>query len=116
MISLVKKDYDSTKIYRKTHKKGASQTYDTPSPETVQLSVCVRYTFVTARVRHPVGLRSVPDQIASATRSDCVRYPIRLRPLHDGICRAKADTERLIMAGCVGMAGMPYPPMYHQNQ
>ena len=31
MISLVKKDYDSTKIYRKTHKKGASQTYDTPS-------------------------------------------------------------------------------------
>ena len=33
MISLVKKDYDSTKIYRKTQKKGASQTYDTPSPE-----------------------------------------------------------------------------------
>ena len=33
MISLVKKDYDSTKIYRKTHKKGASQTYDTPSLE-----------------------------------------------------------------------------------
>ena len=31
MISLVKKDYDSTKIYRKTQKKGASQTYDTPS-------------------------------------------------------------------------------------
>ncbi|MEE0994386.1 MAG: hypothetical protein UH541_05685, partial [Prevotella sp.] len=30
-IPLVKKDYDSTKIYRKTHKKGASQTYDTPS-------------------------------------------------------------------------------------
>ena len=31
MISLVKKDYDSTKIYRKTQKKGASQAYDTPS-------------------------------------------------------------------------------------
>ena len=30
MISLVKKDYDSTKIYRKTQKKGASQAYDTP--------------------------------------------------------------------------------------
>ena len=29
-IPLVKKDYDSTKIYRKTHKKGASQAYDTP--------------------------------------------------------------------------------------
>ena len=27
----MKKDYDSTKIYRKTQKKGASQTYDTPS-------------------------------------------------------------------------------------
>ena len=60
--------------------------------------------------------------IASAVRLDCVRCPIRLRPPYDGICRAKADTERLIMAGCmimagcVGMAGMPYPPMYHQNQ
>ena len=27
----MKKDYDSTKKYRKTQKKGASQTYDTPS-------------------------------------------------------------------------------------
>ena len=27
----MKKGYDSTKIYRKTQKKGASQTYDTPS-------------------------------------------------------------------------------------
>ena len=31
MISLVKKDYDSTKIYRKTHKKGVPYTYGTPS-------------------------------------------------------------------------------------
>ena len=30
-IPLVKKDYDSTKIYRKTQKKGVSQAYDTPS-------------------------------------------------------------------------------------
>ena len=37
MISLVKKDYDSTKIYRKTHKKGASQTYDTPSPPLISV-------------------------------------------------------------------------------
>ena len=29
----MKKDYDSTKIYRKTQKKGASQTYDTPSSD-----------------------------------------------------------------------------------
>ena len=27
----MKKDYDSTRIYRNTQKKGASQTYDTPS-------------------------------------------------------------------------------------
>ena len=27
----MKKDYDSTRIYRNTKKKGASQTYDTPS-------------------------------------------------------------------------------------
>ena len=27
----MKKGYDSTEIYRKTQKKGASQTYDTPS-------------------------------------------------------------------------------------
>ena len=38
MISLVKKDYDSTKIYRKTHKKGASQTYDTPSTSLTSLN------------------------------------------------------------------------------
>ena len=30
-IPFVKKDYDSTRIYRNTQKKGASQTYDTPS-------------------------------------------------------------------------------------
>ena len=44
MIPLVKKDYDSTKIYRKTQKKGASQTYDTPSSwqsENVSASLCV---------------------------------------------------------------------------
>ena len=36
----MKKDYDSTKIYRKTHKKGASQTYDTPS--CYDIAACVR--------------------------------------------------------------------------
>ena len=30
-IPLVKKDDDSIRTYRKTHKKGVSQTYDTPS-------------------------------------------------------------------------------------
>ena len=32
-------------------------------------------------VRRPIGFRSPSDQIASAVRSDCVRCPIRLRPL-----------------------------------
>ena len=31
----MKKDYDSTRIYRNTQKKGASQTYDTPSSSLV---------------------------------------------------------------------------------
>ena len=31
------------------------------------------------------GFRSPPDQIASAARSDSVRHPVRLRPLHDAI-------------------------------
>ena len=45
MISLVKKDYDSTKIYRKTQKKGASQTYDTPSYFLqVQVAVFIVYS------------------------------------------------------------------------
>ena len=35
------------------------------------------------RVRCPIGLRSVSDQIASAVRSDCVRCPIGLRSVHD---------------------------------
>ena len=30
-------------------------------------------------VRRPIGLRSPPNQIASATQSDCVRRPTRLR-------------------------------------
>ena len=58
MISLVKKDYDSTKIYRKTHKKGASQTYDTPS--------CIRFSchvspelLVTSAVKSPLVRRKV---------------------------------------------------------
>ena len=35
----MKKDYDSTKKYRKTQKKGASQTYDTPSSLSVTSSL-----------------------------------------------------------------------------
>ena len=31
------------------------------------------------------GFRPPPDRIPSATRSDSVRHPIRLRPLHDAI-------------------------------
>ncbi len=30
--------------------------------------------------------RTPPDQIASATRSDCVRHPIGLRPLSANSC------------------------------
>ena len=36
-------------------------------------------------VRHPIGLRPPSNQIASATRSDSVRHPIRFRSLHDAI-------------------------------
>ena len=36
-------------------------------------------------VRHPIRLRPPSDQIASAVRSDSVRHPIRFRPLHDAI-------------------------------
>ena len=34
------------------------------------------------------GLRPPSDQIPFAARSDCVRHPIRFRPLHDAISRA----------------------------
>ena len=34
------------------------------------------------------GFRPLPNQIPSATQSDCVRHPIRFRPLHDAISRA----------------------------
>ena len=36
-------------------------------------------------VRRPIRLRSPPNQIASAARSDCVRRPIRLRSPSDQI-------------------------------
>ena len=35
-------------------------------------------------VRCPIRLRPLSNQIASAVQSDCVRRPIRLRPLSDG--------------------------------
>ena len=35
-------------------------------------------------VRRPIRLRPLSDQIASAVRSDCVRRPIGLRPPSDG--------------------------------
>ena len=38
---------------------------------------------MTGGVRCPVGLRSPSDQIAFAVQSDCVRRPIRLRPVYD---------------------------------
>ena len=41
--------------------------------------------FSTVRVRHPIGFRSPPDQIPSATRSDSVRHPIRFRSPPDQI-------------------------------
>ena len=39
----MKKDYDSTRIYRNTQKKGASQTYDTPSSVSLLFLLGVRY-------------------------------------------------------------------------
>ena len=47
--------------------------------------MCVCYTFATARVRRPIGLRPPSDQIAFGVRSDCVRYPIGLRSVPDQI-------------------------------
>lgn len=35
-------------------------------------------------VRRPIRLRPLSNQIASAVQSDCVRRPVRLRPLSDG--------------------------------
>lgn len=43
---LVKKDYDPAKIYRKTHKKGASQTYDTPSFSIAIYSIMAVHTSI----------------------------------------------------------------------
>ena len=34
-----------------------------------------------------IRFRPPPDQIPSAVQSDCVRHPIRFRPLHDAISR-----------------------------
>ena len=44
----MKKDYDSTRIYRNTQKKGASQTYDTPSPikENLIVKIEISYSFL----------------------------------------------------------------------
>ncbi len=45
-----------------------------------------------------IGLRPLPDQIASATQSDCVRRPIRFRPPPDQIAFAiRSDSVRYTM-------------------
>ena len=41
----MKKDYDSTRIYRNTQKKGASQTYDTPSFVLLVVEFAMSYTY-----------------------------------------------------------------------
>ena len=63
--------------------------------EIIQNNSCVQvfYTFLFLNVKELslfvvssvflVVLRTPPDQIAYAARSDCVRRPIGLRPLHD---------------------------------
>ena|GEM_PF-1399111 len=49
-------------------------------------------------VRHPIGLRSPPNQIAFAVQSDCVRRPIRLRSEPDQIAFAvRSDCVRSTM-------------------
>ena len=45
---------------------------------------------VTVRVRRPIRLRSPPDRIAFAVRSDCVRRPIGLRSVNDDKATATA--------------------------
>ena len=46
----------------------------------------IYHRFATVRVRRPIGFRPPSDQIPFAARSDSVRRPIRLRPLHDDDC------------------------------
>ena len=79
MISLVKKDYDSTKIYRKTHKKGASQTYDTPSfyieLMKTQRLIHSRELFDALFFRH----------LADKKRSVFLGYNIAFEPLNDNL-------------------------------
>ena len=58
------------------YSKRQSRAETSAPPESVQLRVCVHYAFVTVRVRRPIGLRSVSDQIAFGVRSDCVRCPM----------------------------------------
>ena len=50
-------------------------------------SLCLLCWYICGR-HISAGFRSPPDQIAFATRSDCVRHPIRLRSLHDAISSA----------------------------
>ena len=45
----------------------------------------LRYFFLLRLLRFVIVLRTPPDRIASAARSDCVRRPIRLRPPSDRI-------------------------------
>ena len=48
----MKKDYDSTRIYRNTQKKGASQTYDTPSYPTRKYKAIWDCTLAKQRAAH----------------------------------------------------------------
>ena len=60
-------------------------------PETVELCVCVCYAFVTVRVRRPIRLRSVPDQIAFGARWHLVGgYGIPIYPLQNDKKRLNA--------------------------
>ena len=55
----------------------------------------LRYFFLLRLLRFVIVLRTPPDRIASAVRSDCVRRPIRFRPPPDQIASAaRSDCER----------------------
>ena len=84
----MKKDYDSTKIYRKTQKKGASQTYDTPSfifGQIIEKINCEdRAILFTRIVRDLLGLKFIliyyPGHLASAVFRTLSAAPIPTKP------------------------------------